>query len=444
MTEQLQTVDLIDEYINYAKQANDAPEIFHRAVAYWLASSILGRYFKIVTTYVPKGISPNIWAMLMGPSRVVRKTTAMNLGKSIIEAIDKDSLIAQSFTPEAFYKIVGNKQAGDTLCWAKDEVGGWFKSLQKSYMAGTREILSTVYNGDGERRQLKNETYEMPNGIYFTAINTLPTPPRSYFTEEDFTSGFLNRYLLIMAHKRDDDYRIPIGYNNAKVDSIREALVEKYKNMSKTYAGDGTVRIITLPTETLEVLNTYDREVEDEIIRIEKDNPTSLIKSYISEAPTYLMKLAVLRRISEESQTDKVPILFEVKKEYVERAKADLDIFLNSAKEVISDVQHGGSSYPVRTDERQLDRVYTAICDNGSNKGISKAELMKKLGMITDRINPLLITLVEEGLIIAYKPENWAGSRGPKPLMLIASKYKNEGTSLGKELIPYMLKQELS
>ena len=180
--------NLIDEYIDYVTAASDAPEIFHRICGYFVISTILGRYCSVPVPYQINGLKPNIWVLLIGPSRIVRKTTAMRFARFVIEQVDQDLFLPEEYSPEALYETISDMTTGDAGCWVRDEFGSFFKSLSKKYMYGIRGFLSSLYSGVGGRRQLRGQSFRIQDGIYITVIGTMPTPPHEYFTPDDFMS----------------------------------------------------------------------------------------------------------------------------------------------------------------------------------------------------------------------------------------------------------------
>jgi len=406
--------DLIDEYVDFASQSCDAPMLYHLAMGYFLSSTILGRYATIVTSYKPKGIKPNLWLMLIGPSRIVRKSTALELGEDILKEIDESVLLPASFSPEALQESLSQMERGSVGAWVKDELGEFFRGLKKKdYMAGTREIFSMIYMGRGETRKLRKLQFKVPSGIFITCAGTLPTPPHFYLSEEDFTSGFLNRFILGYAESRDK--RIPILHTNPTLSTIRDEIIVKYKKLSKIYSEASPV-IISFDSDSLQGLEDYDRLIEQELIKIEKDFPESLWKSYLAESPNQLMKMSVNRSLS-RIEDRKVQIIV-VNREDFSKAYNDLQLFLKSAKQVIDEVQTSAQPRPVETEERRINRIYSLI-DSKSKTGASMSFLLLRSGLLKKDLMPILVTLVEQDRVRAILMRS--RDRGRKPLMFFTA-----------------------
>jgi len=424
--------NLIDLYTEYASNACDAPRIFHLACSYWLASTLVGRYARIITSYAPKGLMPNLWVLLIGPSRIVRKTTAMNLAESIVDAVEPKLLMPASFTPEALYELFNGLDEGDSVAWVKDEMGGFFKTLEKRYMFGVREILSSLYMGRGETRKLRSLTLKIPRGLYVTVLGNLPTPPRMYITEEDFLSGFMNRFILAYAERRDKT--IPMMYKDEKVNAMRNDIIAAYTELVKAFEG---IVPVSASKEALDMLSDYDNVVEQELMRIERESPTSLWKSYYAETPFMLLKMATLRRLVREPKPGTIVV---VEAEDVERASVDLKVFLDSARKVVEDVETGATSAPVVTEEKNIMRVYELIKSAGK-EGVSKSELLTKTMLSVDTLNKYLITLAEQERIVASRVNP---RRGRPQLRFYTAEHRGEAELAGEVLSVENLKVLLS
>ncbi len=103
-------------------------------------------------------------------------------------------------------------------------------------------------------------------------------------------------------------------------------------------------------------------------------------------------------------------------------ALKDLQEFIESAKEVIKDVEEGVRSEPAVSEEKSLTRLY-GIIEQGEEKGRTKSEIMLKMQLSSKRVNELLVTLAEQGKIVAIKCD---GDVGRPSLRFLASMYGSQ------------------
>jgi len=419
--------DVIDMYIDYASESTDAPSIYHRVLAYWIVSTVLGRYVRVITSYAPMGIRPNIWVILIGPSRIVRKTTAMRLATNIVKEVAPQLLRKASFTPEALYEMCNELNPGDCIAWVKDEIGGFFRSLEKKYMFGIRELLSSMYMGEGEERVLRNLRLRIPEGLYVTAIGTLPWPSHHYISEEDFETGFLNRWVLVFAERREKTY--PLLHNSSEAETLRRDLVKKLKELDQAL---GKRLAVVSPThEALEKLDDYQQELDRRITVLTRTAPTSLLPRYLGEADKFLLKLSILRRLARGSFDD--PITVEA--EDVMKALNDLNLFLESAEKVIAEVEASPRSRPVLTDERALTRIYNFIESKGED-GVTLSELLHHAKLRSRDLKEYVLTLMEQESVICVK----VPSGGRPALKFFASRFANVVVPRGEPVKPETLR----
>lgn len=414
--------NLLTQYVDWASSSCDAPLIFHETVGYWVISTLLGRYSVIVTSYTPRGIRPNLWCLLIGPSRIVRKTTSMELGEKVIDSVEPELKIPASFSPEALYEILSGLEVGDCGCWIKDEFGEFFRSLQKKYMYGMRGILSSIYMGRGETRKLRNLTFKIPPGIYITAIGTLATPPHCYFSEDDFTSGLLNRFILAFSNQRTS--KIPMLNVQVELDGKFDKLVSDVKEFVQHYRNVSPIPA-SFRSEVVERLREYEEWVEGEISRIEKTQPESIWKLYLAETPNTLLKLCVLSRIARYPLGETVLV---VEKQDLERAASYMKKVLLCAQSVISDVQSSPKSREVVTEEKALNKVYGVIQSKG-NGGVMFSELLSETRFLKQDLVKYLVTLVDQGKVIAVRPRSV--TKGRRPLIFMLSEYESHASLIG-------------
>ncbi|HDN17487.1 MAG TPA: DUF3987 domain-containing protein [Candidatus Bathyarchaeota archaeon] len=423
-------MNLIDIYTRYATTASDAPKIFHRACGYFLVSTLLGRYCVIPVSYNPQGLKPNIWVLLIGPSRIVRKTTALRLARDIIVRVEPEIMLPEEYTPEALYETLSSLQRGDAGCWIRDEFGSFFRSLNKKYMLGIRGLLSALYSGVGGRRQLRSQTFNIPDGIYITTLGTLATPPHDYFTEDDFRTGLMNRFIIVYTEKRDRTY--PWTYHNPQVENLRDRLINLFKERIDTYKALNPI-VINISGDVINAIESYGHEAEREIARLERSNPHTLWKLYVAQTPETLLKLTTLEAIA--TTIPEQPFI-TVQKEHFDKAFKFFKVVCEMAKMVIADVETSPRSKEAVTQVKALSLVHSVIISGGEN-GVSLSEIYIKTKMSKSQLRELILTLLEAGLIICVKKRTQGPGR--KALYFFDKKYKARALAMGDEVTPELV-----
>jgi hypothetical protein len=115
--------DFVDEWITISKDIHDAPDLFIESEAYGILANVLGRYCIVVVSYKTNPIQPNIWIIFLGPSRIVRKSTAYDfIVYGTYHVIPKFSFFSDG-SPEGVADAFSNAGKGGAVCFARDEMG---------------------------------------------------------------------------------------------------------------------------------------------------------------------------------------------------------------------------------------------------------------------------------------------------------------------------------
>lgn len=92
----------VESYLEYT-QNQESPTIFHKWVGLTVVSTILGR--RVQVDHGAYQVHPNLFTILVGPSALAKKSTAISLGRRLLEATELNvQVIPQSATPEAFVR----------------------------------------------------------------------------------------------------------------------------------------------------------------------------------------------------------------------------------------------------------------------------------------------------------------------------------------------------
>jgi len=422
-------MSLIEEYVEYASAMTDSPKIFHRALGYYLVSTLIGRYATIPVSYSEYGIRPNIWVLLIGPSGLIRKTTALHIARNIIFKVDKRLFLPEEYSPEALYEALSVLETGDSATWMRDEFGSFFRSMEKDYMKGVKGLLSQTYSGVGGTRKLRKKTFQIQHGIYVTVTSALPTPASAYFTEDDFRTGLLNRFLLVYAEEKEKWYS-PLNLTE-NYDIVRHNILNLFIKKTKRYQNVKTT-VINFDSKAKKFIDNYSQDIERIIKHLNKVNPYGLWQVYITRAPEYLIKLSALEWLADN---DPLPMAV-VTRDYVDRAYKFLNSALSRAKQVVSEVETAPRSVNYVTHDKPLTMVYNIIKSYEAN-GITVRDLYSKTRMTKTQLKEYVITLLEADKVIAVTPRK--KTRGRKGVKLYSIEYKSQAILNGEVITPKQL-----
>lgn len=217
--------DFFGQYISYGRQATDCPDTFHWFVSYCVASAVIGR--NIHFPFGDNNIYPNLWLILLAPSSEYRKSTALGIGLGILRKVNPTLVLPSRFSEEKFLEDLAQNPCG-LICFFE------FKSLldliKKDYNAGLKSLLTELYDcPDIMSRKTKGGefTIERP------CLNIMAATTLEWFLnscrEDDFSGGFLARYLFVPVVQKGKDMPIPPPADQQQKQAIVIELLEIQK-----------------------------------------------------------------------------------------------------------------------------------------------------------------------------------------------------------------------
>jgi hypothetical protein len=327
-----ETDDFITQYVRLLARITDAPEEYQEAAALFLLSTVAGRRWifrslpeTLIFSEKPgnTGRILNLWFILIGKSRVSRKTSVLNQVEDMLKEIfgERRSL-SKTFTPEFLVKEMSRKSEhiadeSETHCyWIKDEVAGFFKQLKRkdSYMADADDVLSTIYDGMTISRGTIGRDKETVHNPYLTTLlastHRLPT----LFDALQIELGFLNRFIYVVGERKQ---RKPL--RKKPLDDEERQTANRMKDFLKALARMEAVTTIEMTGEAEQTYDSFEEEVER---RIGSEN-LGIKEGYCGQLPNLVVRLSCLYRLSrmtlEEIRNYSNPML-AVEKQDVDRA----------------------------------------------------------------------------------------------------------------------------
>lgn len=218
-----------------------------------------------MTLRVGAGLKPNLYALLLGDSTFMKKSSSMRLAlapmvlvserlkaqyKAALEFFkeeqenwtkgqpkpikpkDKSLFYPAELSPEMLLEKMQDKP--DSL-FSYSEFGGFLANMESGYMSGFKEKLTDFYDGTGVyRRELKgSDMVEIKCPAPSIIACSTPQWLQAHLKQADMLSGFLARFLFVRL--RDiEEKNIPIeGYIDFS-GSYWEELFQKLNNLPET------------------------------------------------------------------------------------------------------------------------------------------------------------------------------------------------------------------
>lgn len=385
----------IETYTDWAKDATDAVEEYHRLSAFMVLSSVVSTSVRLPCSYHPAMV-PNIWGMVLGDSTLSRKTTAMGMARDLILMPDPDTIVATDGTPEGLLTSL-EQRPGKTSVFFIDEVSGFFNSInRKDYQAGMRETLTYLYDSPPViARTLRKERITINSPMFILFCGGITDHVYEAISEDYVISGFLPRFLVVSGQADMSRIRNTHRPTQSTVDKgtaikARVAdLYEKYAVDVPTKIGNQTVmqapRVVAdLTDDAWDFYGNIEATMRNTAYEYTPDRAAAL--------PTFerlsrsLLKMSVLLASTRQEPNKHGTI--SVNKDDVANATYYVQRWGDFSIELMQKAGTGRQ-------EKQVGKIQQYIMDN---PGVMRGQLMQRFRLNRRDADELLSTIEQRGL----------------------------------------------
>lgn len=370
----------IQDYASYAHSRTGAPILYHIGVSTSLLSAIVSRYARI--PFAHKTIYLNIWLLLLGMTRMFKKTTSIDIGLELLLAVLPDCIYSQEHSPEA---LIEEMAANAQKALIRDEFSGFLANMNRSYSEGHKEFLMNMYDcPNSYTRKLRKEEFSLKK-VYLPLLSgTTTTCFISNLGSDDWENGFLARFLFILPDKLPP-YR-DASFIKAEHLKQRQQLIDQLKEIKDMVRAAG--RDIYMTEDALRRYNLYCSNLEKEVYSDADRIPLS--GSY-SELEVYASKIAALMEIANAYHENR---LAEVDKLFISNstllsALVLVEIFKDQVRRLLM-----AQRYEIGESERKVTENIIL-----KHPGISYRELLHRSHLRAERLKVVIGTLKGEEVI---------------------------------------------
>lgn len=193
--------NFVERYTAWASSFTDAPEQFHRFVAYFVASVLLGR--QVHMRQGDDNLFPVLWLVILAPSSFYRKSTSLSLGRKIINEVRPNILLPTEWTQESLIALMQDQPQGVMTAW---EFKSLLSLLSKDYNAGAMSFLTEIFDCPDEYRRRKGVEKPIEFKIDQPHVSILGASTVDWLInsvrEGDVAGGFLARFLFVSADRK--------------------------------------------------------------------------------------------------------------------------------------------------------------------------------------------------------------------------------------------------
>lgn len=364
----------ISEYVNFASNETDAPQEFHLATALWSIAAVVGN--RLYCRVWGQNIYPHLWIILLAPSGFYRKSTSISIAKSVVKEVDPEVVLPDDFSRERLMESMQTRPDGSIVTY---EFGEMLSRMNLNYMMGTKEFLTTIYDGNSYERQLKSGTIKIENPApSFLSASTIEWIMEK-ISDGDIRSGFLARYTYWCATTKNGWKGI--GKSNTTWNWQKH---NELANALKTFSVYHGEAVLSDP-----IREQYDEWLHAHETGVNEQGYGDGVQGFFTRLGAYCLKFAMLYNLALGGETT-------ISAEAMDYA-IRLTTYLRSRVESLIT-----NDLAVTPEARELKRVLTIIKEH---PGCTKTEALRLCKIKVNHFNELLETLDQAGLIVAERFE---------------------------------------
>jgi hypothetical protein len=272
------TRTFIDVYSEWATRKTDAAIQYQIASAFTVLSSCFSDSGHAIPKYGKMGL--NLWFMILGETTRSRKSTSRQLMLRVIREYEKFAGyqidVGSDVTAEGLVKLLSGRDKQTSL-FHRDEVQGMFKDfINKTYMATAAERFTELYDGHvpvvvrstGGATAGKGMQSERAETNFLMYLMGITSKTADVLTTEYFRSGFLARFIYVIADAPDRSYESEaiqqadqneIAVRDEEMGGMVRSLYDSYLYWQKK--GAPFPRPVRLTDEALERFNKFKWEM---------------------------------------------------------------------------------------------------------------------------------------------------------------------------------------
>ena len=201
-------------YCTYAAYCSDAPDIYHIGVGLTIFSAAVAKTARC-PWQAGRELVPNLYTLIVGPSRSARKTASLDAGIEILRDAHAETVIP---IPGSYEELIAQLRATPTGLMLYREFGHFLKTTQRGYGEPIRTVLMDLFDQPPNQPYVRNlrkgkTIIEAP--IVLSLIAACSTDLLfSYTDAESWVGGFFGRFLLLYGER--DGFKMPNTWSEAR------------------------------------------------------------------------------------------------------------------------------------------------------------------------------------------------------------------------------------
>lgn len=403
----------LDKYIQYGNELTDAPSEFHLMFGLSLLSSVCHGF---CLNDNPSDRF-NLWSLIVGPSAISRKSTALHIANDILQRVNVGLLGPNDFSGEGLWTFFNvcpekdkkKKMTPDELIAEQylvqsmtderkpgalffSEFGGMMKNFQKDYNAGLKQFLADLYDNSGfKKRQLSNGKLAIINPYLTVAAASSSDWFEKSISAGDIGGGFLNRFIYFIDYGRSDtDWKSPLERRSKDVKK-RQELIDHLKSLDQMKGNHS----IIFNEEAKLMFNTWAKELDDLFkLFIQNENEGQKSNPLFARKTLQALKISCLLALSREVSLGSALQAPEVTLEDVNQAIDCVEFFDTASKSYLQ-------SLVKPTTVNSISERLEFVIKNRGTEWIDRTTLCKKAKLTSLQLQHELQALIDDGVIVS-------------------------------------------
>lgn len=351
-------------FIDYASEQTDSPKKFLLMSGLMTLAGAVGN--RVWVKAWGQRIFSNLWVILVAPSGVYRKNTAIDLGLNLLRQAVKGRITPADFSREAWLDSLQNNPA---QVMVSKEFGELLTKLNRDYMAGTKETLTDLFTSTPVYERVTKGGGLVR--IEWPCISLIGGSSLIWLQERlknsDLEGGFLARFLLTTATTKEQW----LGIRRYRDDVIEESLIEYLKKVSEIEIGDLSID---------EVEGDYNMWLHNYENKMISGQVPPELEGFAARLGSYCLKLSMLFEISSNWESR------SISSDSLARASLILEYI---TEELTTLIDRGLSLDRIG---RDIERLKIIVSRNG---GISQSEALRVMKCDSQYFQKLIKTLIE-------------------------------------------------
>lgn len=374
----------IDDYVAWSTKLTDAPVVYHRWCAYSALSAVLGRKLAIQTGANP--LYPNLYILLLGQSSIMRKSTALSLSRRILKGLSDESgrnglvnIMADEGSCEGMFTYWTQHP---TSIMYQSEMSSLLNMFRREYSAGLLPTLTDLYDCPDEKTKvLSGQTMTIVRPCISILAASTPDWVVDTGRGSDFTGGFLARFCIVNASRKERTEALPPPLDKAGLDSLRRRLATLIGfTASVKQHEEHPVSVDPIRSEYERWYKSFERQADH----------SRLMASFVSRLAMTCLKLTLLESVAERGS----PIL---NIHAFERAAGAVQTVVDAMREL----ERTEIGYGDDRDGKDMKAVAGALHRAGA-EGIGHSVLMANLKLPSQRMAKAIKALIDSGTAEAH------------------------------------------